>query len=175
MPPRRPATALAPGGSDRAYEAERARRRRRRGGPPVHTEQLRELRRRPDLQSPIECRRRQPMLGPAFLDPPMPATRGECIDGPRPCPWVRCRMHLMLDVNPETGSIRLNHRALELMPETCALDVADQVYRGDIEGTLELIGPLLRVSREAVRRDEERALKAMRVLGATLRGEDDDA
>lgn len=51
-----------------------------------------------------------------------PRTRGECKDGPRPCPWVSCRHHLLLEIasgKPIDGvrdarptSIRLN-RALE--------------------------------------------------------------
>ena len=32
----------------------------------------------------------------------------DCIDRPRPCPWVGCKHNLMLDVNQETGSITLN-------------------------------------------------------------------
>jgi hypothetical protein len=31
-----------------------------------------------------------------------------CIDRPRPCPWVGCKHHLLLDVNEATGSITLN-------------------------------------------------------------------
>lgn len=56
-----------------------------------------------------------------------PRTRGDCIDGPRPCPWVGCQHHLALDVNPRNGSIRLNfpHMALADMAETCLLDFID--------------------------------------------------
>jgi hypothetical protein len=38
-------------------------------------------------------------------DIPRPAARGECACAERPCPWVSCKHHLYLDVNPETGSI----------------------------------------------------------------------
>jgi hypothetical protein len=69
----------------------------------------------------------------------------------------------MLDVAP-TGSVRLNYPRLEIMPETCALDVADRVERGELEGTLDVLGALLGVSRESIRRDEERALELMRAL-----------
>ena len=57
-----------------------------------------------------------------------PRDRGQCVTGARPCPWVSCKFHLYLDVNPETGSIKLNFPDLEVweMPETCALDVADR-------------------------------------------------
>jgi len=65
-----------------------------------------------------------------------PKTRSECVSGMRPCPYVSCKHHLYLDVNPETGSIKLNFPDLDVweMQETCALDVAD---RGGI--TLERI------------------------------------
>ena len=32
----------------------------------------------------------------------------DCVDRPRPCPWVGCKHHLLLDVNEKTGSITLN-------------------------------------------------------------------
>lgn len=35
----------------------------------------------------------------------VPTTRGDCVDGPRPCPWVRCRFHLAIEVN-EFGTLR---------------------------------------------------------------------
>lgn len=59
-----------------------------------------------------------------------PKTRGDCVDSPRPCPWVSCREHLALDVSA-TGSIKMNFPGLEVwqMNETCALDVVDR-YKG---------------------------------------------
>lgn len=76
-----------------------------------------------------------------------PLTRGDCQDGPRPCPFVSCRYHLYLDTD-RTGGIRLHHPKLnpEDLEESCALDVAD---RGAT--TLEEIGRLYAVSRETVR------------------------
>lgn len=37
--------------------------------------------------------------------PRRPRTRGDCEDGPRPCPWVGCRYNLMLEVT-EAGGLR---------------------------------------------------------------------
>jgi hypothetical protein len=76
-----------------------------------------------------------------------PKTRGDCLLGPRPCPFVGCRHHLYLDVLP-TGSMKFNFPDLEPdeLTETCALDVAD---RGG--ATLEDAGALLNVTRERVR------------------------
>lgn len=57
-----------------------------------------------------------------------PTTRGECVDGERPCPWVGCRHHLALSVHPGSGSIwhAWDVDNLDAMPETCSLDVADE-------------------------------------------------
>src|SRR5262249_55969303 len=62
------------------------------------------------------------------IDVPRPTSRGQCCQEIRPCPWVACKYHLYLDVNPETGSIKINFPDLEPweMGETCALDVADR-------------------------------------------------
>ncbi len=45
-----------------------------------------------------------------------PRTRGDCADGPRPCPWYRCRHHLGLEVieEREEHSLRVQ-RAGELI------------------------------------------------------------
>lgn len=56
-----------------------------------------------------------------------PRTRGDCANGPRPCPWVGCRQHLFLEVSVH-GSIQLLHPGLEPgdLKDTCALDVAER-------------------------------------------------
>ena len=88
-----------------------------------------------------------------------PVVRADCGSGPRPCPWVSCKYHLFLDVNPETGSIKLNFPDLELedMRDTCALDVAD---RGGI--TLEEVAEILNLTRERIRQVEVRGLVKLR-------------
>jgi hypothetical protein len=84
-----------------------------------------------------------------------PRTRGECRDGIRPCPYVSCKYNLYLDVDPKTGSIKLNFPELQpwQMAESCALDVAE---RGGV--TLEETADLLNITRERVRQVQERAL-----------------
>lgn len=88
-----------------------------------------------------------------------PIVRGDCSDGFRPCPWVSCKYHLMLSVNPESGAITMNFPDKELwdLDETCALDVAD---RGGV--TLELVGQITNVTRERVRQVETKAIAALK-------------
>ncbi len=88
-----------------------------------------------------------------------PGHRSQCASGIRPCPYVSCKHHLYLDVNPETGSIKLNFPDLEVwdMQETCALDVAE---RGGI--TLEEVGEILNLTRERIRQVEVKGLQKLR-------------
>ena len=83
-----------------------------------------------------------------------PRTRGEC-PTERPCPWVSCRHHLYLDIQPRTGGIKLNFPdiGVEDMIESCSLDVAD---RGG--ATLEAAGAMLNITRERLRQLEVMAL-----------------
>lgn len=92
--------------------------------------------------------------------PPRPKTRGECVDGPRPCPWVSCKYHLYLSVNPVTGTIKpaFPDREPWELSETCVLDVAERVG----EPTLEEIGNLMNITRERVRQIEKLGLELMR-------------
>lgn len=88
-----------------------------------------------------------------------PTTREDCRTAERPCPYISCKYHLYLDVNPETGSIKINFPDLDVweMSETCALDVAD---RGGI--TLEEVGELLNLTRERIRQVEVHGLEKLR-------------
>jgi hypothetical protein len=80
---------------------------------------------------------------------------------PRPCPFVSCKHHLYLDVNPETGSIKLNFPDLEVweMKETCSLDIAD---KSGI--TLEEVGEIMNLTRERIRQVEVRGLIKLKML-----------
>ena len=88
-----------------------------------------------------------------------PRTRGDCKDGPRPCPWVSCAHHMahIVPSNASRWTTKSIVRDDEIDPEdvaeliaamenSCVLDIAD---RG--EHTLEQIGELLGVTRERVR------------------------
>ncbi len=84
-----------------------------------------------------------------------PRTRGDCVGGPRPCPFAGCRFHLYIDVHPTRGSMKINFPDIELedMAATCALDVADL-------GTerLEDVGEHMNLTRERVRQLAAHAL-----------------
>jgi sigma-70-like protein len=98
------------------------------------------------------------------MDYEKPTTRAECAVGERPCPFVSCKHHLYIDVNPNTGAIKLNFPDLEVweLAETCALDVAD---RGGI--TLEEVGEIMNLTRERVRQVEMRGLMKLKYLDDT--------
>ncbi|ABF91698.1 sigma-70 region 4 domain protein [Myxococcus hansupus] len=93
------------------------------------------------------------------MDDTRPRTRADCINGPRPCNFVSCKHNLYLDVNPETGSIKLNFPDKEIweLEHTCALDVAE---KGGI--TLEEVGEIMNLTRERIRQVETRGLMKLR-------------
>ena len=94
-----------------------------------------------------------------------PQTRAECLNGIRPCPYVSCKQHLYLDVNPVTGSIKVNFPDLEVweMEDTCALDIAD---RGGI--TLEEVGSIMNLTRERIRQVEVSGLEKLQAQDFAL-------
>jgi hypothetical protein len=107
--------------------------------------------------------------------PPRPTTRGDCVAGHRPCPWVSCRHNLFADVS-ENGWLKLNfpHLDPDQMVESCSLDVAD---RHDEGITLEELGKLFNVSLEGARQIEIDVLGELRAklgeeeVAAMLEGE----
>ena len=114
---------------------------------------------------------RAELLAGARAYPPVrgierPKTRAECSGEQRPCPWVACKHHLYLDINPETGSIKINFPDLEPweMRDTCALDVAE---RGG--STLDEVGEVTNLTRERIRQLEVRGLLKLKALSRELR------
>ncbi len=87
-------------------------------------------------------------------EPRFPKTRGECVDGPRPCPWARCRHHLHVDLttaNPPSLLVNENRE------DTCSLDVADRA--GPNGMTTEEVATVMRFTRARAQQIEAKALK----------------
>ncbi len=93
------------------------------------------------------------------MDYRRPQLRSECREGIRPCPYVSCKHHLYLDVNPLTGSIKINFPDIDVteMTESCALDIAE---RGGI--TLEEVGAIMNLTRERIRQVEMSGLDKLK-------------
>lgn len=109
----------------------------RRGAPPRHAAP-----RASGALSPRQGVRQTMAAAALYPEPqePLPATRGDCADGPRPCPMVRCRYHLALEAT-EAGTIRLRYPEREVweMEHTCLLDLADQGPR-EIREIAQILG-----------------------------------
>lgn len=123
-----------------------------------------DLRRRPKTMSRREMlreQRRRERAGDVVevVEYDRPQNRTECRNAARPCLYVSCKHHLYLDVNPTTGSVKLNFPDLEPweLEQTCALDVAEL---GGI--TLEEVGDILNLTRERIRQLEVSALDKLR-------------
>jgi len=148
-------------------------------GPPELSRKVRRRRRRTRPRSKTIAMKRltreELRIGALMYPPvdiPRPTSRAECREEMRPCPWVACKHHLYLDINPETGSIKINFPDLEPweLKHTCALDVAE---RGGI--TLEEVGEIMNLTRERIRQVEVRGLLKLKMgspspdeLGAEL-------
>ncbi|MEM6861968.1 MAG: sigma factor-like helix-turn-helix DNA-binding protein [Myxococcota bacterium] len=102
---------------------------------------------------------------PEILEYERPTSRSSCRSAERPCLYVSCRYHLYLDVNPNTGSIKINFPEREPweLSETCALDVAE---RGGV--TLEEVGDIMNLTRERIRQVEVNGLEKLRDTQASL-------
>jgi hypothetical protein len=94
-----------------------------------------------------------------------PRTRGDCIDGPRPCPWVSCRHHLYLDV-VDGGAIRLNFPNVDPgeMAESCSLDVADREA-----APVDAVAVLVNTTEQGVLDTQRKAFARLRRSRADLR------
>ena len=91
-----------------------------------------------------------------------PKTRGDCLPGgcneERPCPFVSCKHHLYLDVQP-SGNVKFNFPDVDVdaMKHSCSLDVAE---KGGV--TLMGVGKYLPMTRERVRQIEMKIYERIR-------------
>lgn len=97
---------------------------------------------------------------------PMPRTRGDCVDGPRPCPHYRCRHNLVVEVTLG-GGVRMNFDP-EAEPDrpSCVLDVADQGPH-----SAEEVGQFIGTTRQRIQQHESRALRKLRLPLAKMKAE----
>lgn len=107
-------------------------------------------------------------ITPELIESLRPVTWGECEKGPRPCPWVGCRYHLVWESIRRTMKVTprkfpslddrevVNHVAM--MEDTCALDLV--MARGPY--TLHEIGEMWGITRERVRQVEVMAKRSYR-------------
>lgn len=93
-----------------------------------------------------------------------PRTRAECVDGPRPCPYVSCRHHLFLEA-AGNGTLLFQHwgREPDEIPKTCSLDVTPDGMQ------IEQIAEIMGMSRESVRQIEIAAMAKIRAAVPYLR------
>ena len=91
-----------------------------------------------------------------------PTNREQCVNNFRPCPWVRCKFHLVFEMfsHPQKATDEEIVDKLLTIPESCVLDVADKE-----EQTLHQIGKILGTSRERIRQIEGRSGKAYILKG----------
>lgn len=84
-----------------------------------------------------------------------PKKRKDCVSTIRPCPWVRCKYHLIWDQkikfntglkNPGISDDEIVEKISNMGDNSCALDVA-----GRGEHTLEEIAGILNITRERTR------------------------
>jgi hypothetical protein len=82
-----------------------------------------------------------------------PRRWSDCEEGTGACPWVSCTMNLYLDVDPDSGIIKLNFpdREPHELAETCALRVIRD--RGAL--SLDEVGKLVNLTQERVSQIED--------------------
>jgi hypothetical protein len=79
----------------------------------------------------------------------------------RPCLFITCHHHLYTDVNPKTGSLKLNFpdRSPEELEYSCALDLADEGPQ-----TLQATAQVLNMGKDRTRQIESIAVEKLKGL-----------
>lgn len=96
-----------------------------------------------------------------------PKFRADCEDGPRPCPFVGCRLHLLIDVDERGRLFKTRDfdeddansivEALHDMPQTCAWDVGQAGNH-----TQQEVARLLNVDQSSVSHTETSGMRRAR-------------
>lgn len=104
-----------------------------------------------------------------------PKTRGECKDGPRPCPWVSCRHNTYIEIG-KNGQIEYTYKDAEGNPipvedlkvSNCSLDYADN-GGATLEEVAEVLGMGFRdVSNVTYKILHKPKLQSLKVLGCPV-------
>lgn len=97
---------------------------------------------------------------PTTKSPPLDEAHLRALNACRPCPWVSCSKHLYLEVNPNTGAMKINFKGQDpdQLENSCSLDVAD---RGGM--TLKEVGDTIRLTRERIRQLEVGGTRKLRL------------
>jgi hypothetical protein len=121
----------------------------------------------------IDIERSEPPLTTWEPVPGVPAGgRAECVDGDRPCRYVRCRFHLWRDDDPEGRPWHGKQPTLipawleYPTPMCCALDVADAVRAGQLKPSD--VPALMHLSRSRMWVIIKGALEKLRAAGANI-------
>lgn len=109
----------------------------------------------------VELLRRRPVELRVIAEP-VPGTRSECRDGPRPCRAYTCKFHLWIhDERP--GRPWDGRRPAPIVEpatiDTCAMDVAERNPEGL---DLREVGAFIGIGGERARQIEERALEKLK-------------
>lgn len=119
-----------------------------------------------------------------LLDEEAPKCRADCINGPRPCPWIRCKWHaIWMQPKAAPSKHRLGRQSYQgklfrqcndriadvvcSLKYSCVLDLCDggSAPNRASSATLQEVGDLMNVSRERARQ----LLDAKGYFGCALR------
>ena len=110
--------------------------------------------------------------------PGVPASRSECRNGERPCPYVRCKWHLWLVLGSDRPGRRYDGRTpptalrpawLENpMPPCCTLDIAERAEVLDDPGSIRELAAAIGLKPSRIHDIIATALEKLRARGLTL-------
>jgi hypothetical protein len=110
--------------------------------------------------------------------PGVPASRAECRDGERPCPYVRCKWHLWLVLGSDRPGRRYDGRtpptALrpawleDPMPPCCTLDIAERAESLDDPGSIRELAAAIGLKPSRIHDIIATALAKLRASGLNL-------
>ena len=119
-----------------------------------------------------------PVVHPFVPRPGVPASRAECRNGERPCPYVRCKWHLWLVLGSDRPGRRYDGRtpptALrpawleDPMPPCCTLDIAERAEVLDDPGSIRELAAAIGLKPSRIHDIIATALDKLRERGMTL-------